>query len=255
MRLTLAKIGWMLCVPAVAVISVSAINSKKTAVVSELMVEIEDFDQGAYFLTEDDLRKELEAILGENERHINDLHSDEIESALEANPFISKADVYVSSDGELSLKVVQKEPMARVFSAQGKSFYIGAEGDVIPLSPYFSAHVPVITGHVNPVIDVEQKGYGQWIALQDFIRVMSDDAFMHALVEQIDVNRNQEFTLIPKIGNTEIYFGSLENTEAKIENLKAFYKRVMVADGWDLYKRIDLSYDRQIVCKKSKTDS
>jgi cell division protein FtsQ len=255
MRLTLAKIGWIACIPALGVLSVSAMNHKRAAVVTEYNVEIERFDAGAYFLTEDDLLNELTKIVGDGEHHISDLHSDEIEAELEENPFIEKADVYVSSDGELSLRVEQKEPMARVFDAEGKSFYIDTDGDVIPLSPSFSAHVTTLTGHIKPETDVEKKGYDEWTALVGFIHTINEDDFMRAMVEQIDVDRKRDIVIVPKVGNARIHFGSLENTEIKIDNLKAFYKEVMAVDGWNKYKSIDLSYDGQIVCQKAKTDS
>jgi len=255
MRLTLAKIGWIACIPALGVLSVSAINHKKASVLTDYNVEIEKFDEGAYFLTEADLQKELQEIVGEEKKHINDLHSDEIEAALEENPFIAKVDVYVSSDGELSLRVEQKQPMARVFDDKGSSFYIDTYGDIIPLSPSFSAHVTTLTGHVAPVLDPGKAEYENWIDLLGFIHTLNEDEFMHAFVEQVDVSRENEITLVPKVGNTMIRFGSIENTEVKIENLKAFYKQVMVADGWDKYKSIDLSFDGQIVCQKMKTDS
>ncbi len=255
MRLTLAKIGWIACIPALGVLSVSAINHKKASVVTDYNVEIEKFDEGAYFLTEADLLRELQEIVGEGDRHLNDLHSDEIEAALEENPFIEKADVYVSSDGELSLRVEQKQPMARVFDAKGNSFYIDMDGDIIPLSPSFSAHVTTLTGHVVTVLDPSKPKYKNWVDLLGLIHTLNDDEFMHAFVEQIDVSRENEVTLVPKVGNTVIRFGSIENTEVKIENLKAFYKKVMVAGGWEKYKSIDLSFKGQIVCQEVKTDS
>lgn len=255
MRLTLAKIGWIACIPALGVLSVSAINHKKAAIVTDYNVEIEEFDEGAYFLTQADLQKELQDIVGEGDKHIDDLHSDEIEAALEENPFIAKADVYVSSDGELSLRVRQKQPMARVFDAKGSSFYIDTDGDIIPLSPSFSAHVTTLTGHVVPVMDPTKPEYKNWIDLLGFVHTLNEDEFMDAFVEQVDVSRDNQITLVPKVGNTMIRFGSIENTEVKIESLKTFYKKVMVADGWEKYKSIDLSFDGQIVCQKVQTDS
>ena len=46
MKLTLAKVGWMICLAAVAVVCISAINHKKTSVVQAIEVHINKFDEG-----------------------------------------------------------------------------------------------------------------------------------------------------------------------------------------------------------------
>ena len=45
----------------------------------------------------------------------------------------------------LHISVEEKEPVARIFTTAGKSFYIDNEGEKMPLSDKMSARVPVFT--------------------------------------------------------------------------------------------------------------
>ena len=59
-----------------------------------------------------------------------------------------------------------------------------------------------------------------------------DDEFMSALVEQIHVSNQGEFTLIPKLGNQKILFGKHSNVLDKIDRLKVFYWEAIPYEGW-----------------------
>ena len=246
MKLTLATIGWIAGLGALAAVSISAINHKKEMVVSGLDVRIIEIDEGEYFLTKDDVRHEIVVMLGDTSNvSLSTVEVDEIESALMHNPFIADVDVYVSSDGELGVSVEQKVPLVRVFDAKGNTYYVDRTGDMIPVSNYFTARVPVITGHVVP--DPEDE---KWLSLQDMLLTFDADDFMKPLVEQIDVSRSNDITVVPKVGDAEVFFGKPVDIEVKIENLKAFYKDVVAEYGWDRYERIDLSIEGQIIGKK-----
>ena len=73
----------------------------------------------------------------------------------------------------------------------------------------------------------------------------------------IEITQNRDKTIDFKLRSQDfiVHLGSVELMDKKINNLKAFYKKVMVADGWEKYKSIDMSFDGQIVCQKVKTDS
>ena len=78
---------------------------------------------------------------------------------------------------------------------------------------------------------------------------MRQDPFLTAQIDQIFINENQEVELIPKIGKQEILFGSFDDMEDKLENLVAFYNNGIAYKGWRRYSKIDLRYDKQVVCK------
>lgn len=253
MKLTIAKIGWFVCLGALAVLSISAINYKKDGNLTDVKVQVEQFEEGAFFLTEQDVRDEVMDIIVVPENHlIRDIETGEIESALYSNPFVRDVNVYVSSDGVLNVTVSQREPVLRVFDAHGKTYYIDREGMSIPVSKYFTARVPIATGHINITSGDEKNTEAEtdWSRLHRLVLAIDDDPFFKSLTEQMDVSKNGHVTIIPAAGDLKILFGQPENIEEKLENLKAIYKQIFNNGGWDAFETIDLSFSGTVVCKK-----
>jgi cell division protein FtsQ len=74
--------------------------------------------------------------------------------------------------------------------------------------------------------------------------------FWKAQIEQIFVTRDNEFILIPKVGNHIILFGSAEEVDEKFEKLFVFYKEGLNRVGWNKYSSINIKYKGQVICKK-----
>ena len=75
------------------------------------------------------------------------LDLDTIEKVIETNEMVKSAQVYITIDGELTSKIVQRQPIGRV---EGKTkFYLDEEGKNMPLSRNHSARVPIITGNIT----------------------------------------------------------------------------------------------------------
>ena len=79
-----------------------------------------------------------------------DLDLMKLETAINAQEMVQKADVFVSVDGVLKAVVKQKTPIGRVFNQAG-SFYIDREGNKMPLSDNYTARVPLISGEIDVV--------------------------------------------------------------------------------------------------------
>lgn len=255
MKLTLAKIGWVACLGALAAVSISAINLKKEATIDDVSVQIEEFDEGEYFLTEADVRAELKTMIAlDSQDVISEVKIDEIEQVLLNNPFIDDVNVYVTADGQLGVKVDQKKPVLRVIDRDGNDYYLDRSGGVVPTSPYFTARVPVATGRIElGSVDPETGHNDSLEDMMAFINRLDADDFMKPLVEQIHFDGNGDITLVPKVGDLQIVFGKIENVDEKIANLKAFYQQILNNGGWSMYEKIDLSIDGQVICKKTES--
>ena len=71
-----------------------------------------------------------------------------------------------------------------------------------------------------------------------------------AMIDQVDINENKVFEMVPKIGNQLIVFGDARHVEAKFEKMKLFYENIMVKAGWNNYSVIDISYNNQVVARR-----
>lgn len=163
-----------------------------------------------------------------------------IEKAVNKNPMIEKAEVFVSIDGVLKARVKQKTPIARVFNGV-TSYYIDYEGGKMPLSDLNTARVLLVTG----VID---KKNIKNIAIVS--RIIYDDDFLKENIIGIKILENQSLVMMNRNFNFEIDFGKAINCERKFMDYKAFFQKAVQDSTLYKYKRINLKFTQQVVCIK-----
>ncbi len=171
-------------------------------------------------------------------KEILDLNT--LEKALNSNPMIKSAEVYVAVNGILNADIIQKRPVARVMT--NASYYIDDEGHYMPLSSNYTARVPLVTGYVeknnlSKVFEVAKK--------------VELDAFLKTHVVQINQNREGAVELKLRQCNFTVNLGSLKFLDKKINNLKAFYIKSLKEKTLDKYSKVNLQFDNQVVCTKA----
>ena len=177
-----------------------------------------------------------------------DLHH--LETTLEKNVWIRDAQLFFDNNGVLQVRISEREPVARIFTTSGNSFYIDSSAVQLPLQDKFAAHLPVFTGY--PAAKIRTTGADSaltagMLQLGCFIR---RDSFWTAQIAQIDITPEKTFELEPEIGDHRIAFGDATDIAAKFHRLFVFYDEVLSRVGMDKYQRIDVSYDGQVVGTK-----
>ena len=74
--------------------------------------------------------------------------------------------------------------------------------------------------------------------------------FWKAQVEQINVTKDRQIELVPRVGDHLLILGTADNVEEKLERLMNFYEKGLDNVGWNKYRSISVAYDGQVVCKK-----
>jgi cell division protein FtsQ len=173
--------------------------------------------------------------VAEQPKDIIDLN--ELETALNSNPMIKKAEVFMSIDGELSAEIEQKRPIARVHT--NASYYIDDEGSHMPLSPNYSARVPLVTGHIKK---------NDLKTVFRFAKVVDEDEFLKKHV--IEIRQNNDETIDFKIRKSDftVHIGTLNQLEKKINNFKVFYQKALKDNILDSYRDVNLKFDKQVIC-------
>ena len=173
---------------------------------------------------------------------------------LEHNTWIDNAELYFDNRDVLHITITEKEPVARVFTTAGNSFYIDSLGRKMPLSDKLSARVPVFTGFP----DKKKLNAGDSLLLNN-IRVAANYIMNHPFwmsqVSQIDITVDRDFEMIPVVGNHLVKLGNGENIDKKFHRLLLFYKQVLSKTGFDKYKVIDVQYKGQVVVSKYAGDA
>ena len=170
-----------------------------------------------------------------------------MEKALQKDQWVKKAELFFDNNNVLQVRISEREPVARIFTSSGSSFYMDSSLKKLPLSDKFSARLPVFTNFPTDVMVLTRKDsnlLGQIKILGEFI---GENPFWMAQIEQVDINEAGTFVFIPKIGNQVIYFGSAEDYKEKFAKLLAFYKQIEAIAGWNKYSAIDLKYKGQVI--------
>jgi cell division protein FtsQ len=191
------------------------------------------------------------------------ISADKIESSIKKQPYVANANVYMTMEGDVEINVIQRQPILRIFNQKGESFYLDGKGQLLPLNPDFSARVMIANGDipesysksVNYLQDsIHQKDSLLYKSVMNNlyalgIFIMKDD-FLKALIEEVYVDRNGEFELIPRLGNQIIIFGTTDNMKEKFKRLYLFYKRGLSITGWQKYNVINIKFKNQVICSK-----
>jgi cell division protein FtsQ len=170
-----------------------------------------------------------------------------LESALEKNVWIKKAQLFFDNNGILRVNVLEREPAARIFTSDGNSFYIDSTGVQLPLQDKVQARLPVFTGYPAPKIRLQGRDSALTAGLLQLSSFIRQDSFWSAQVAQVDITADKTFELEPEIGNHRVSFGDGSDIRQKFHRLFIFYKEVLSRTGFDKYSRIDVSYAGQVI--------
>ena len=263
MRIVKNILIWSVLIAYLAVAMSFMSERRKKVICNDIKVFLVD-DTENKFVTEseieDMLNKPGNTLIGLS---INKINTKEIEERIKNNGAIRKAEVYVTVKGDVRVDISQRNPMLRVINKKGQSYYIDDEGKKMPLSKKYTSHVLVANGYivehfeVNKAMDIlcEQKDENtpkNYIVCDLYVlsKFIYENDFWRSQIEQIYVNSENEFELIPRVGAHQILFGTIENYEKKFRNLEIFYKKGLNNVGWNNYGKINLKFDNQIICTK-----
>ncbi|XZF13729.1 cell division protein FtsQ/DivIB [Chitinophagaceae bacterium MMS25-I14] len=231
-----------------AIMSASKIQDKK--MVKGISINIRNEDV-CHFLD----KKEVENLLL-NDRHIDLLHTPvtklnlhSMEEIADANPWISDAQVYIDNQRVLHVSVTQRIPELRVFETDGNSYYLDTALKALPLSDRYVHYTPVIT-NVPELKDDSMSNdlKGQMMAVE---KIIGRDSFWNAQVQEIVINQDREFELIPVLGNHRILLGDTSRLKDKLDNVFIFYRKVLNKIGWNRYEVLDARFKDQVAASPS----
>lgn len=200
---------------------------------------VEFLNDNAHFVT----RSTVNKLLIQNRDSASGVTKDKlvlskVEESLNAHNMVQHADVYVSINGEVGAKVRQRTPIARVVGKQ--EYYIDSNGGKMPLSPVYSARVPLITGN-----DVDKA----WSSLYELAKYIYKDDFLKKTITGIHL-KDQHFELELREEDFTLFIARVNKLDLKFSNFKAFYQKGRNDKTLDNYKMVNLSFDNQVVCTK-----
>jgi len=161
-----------------------------------------------------------------------------VESLLNNHDMIENAEAFLSLDGILQAKISQRKPIGRTVG--NSSFYLDKNGRKMPLSPYYSARVPLLLGVDSGNIE---EAYPLVVYIQQ-------DKFLTQHITGVKRLPGNKFELQIRKLDFKVYFGKTENIALKFNNFKAFYKKALQDEKLETYKKVNLQFGDQVVCTK-----
>ncbi|HMQ05918.1 MAG TPA: hypothetical protein PKC30_01400 [Saprospiraceae bacterium] len=219
--------------------------------VKSLQVIIDSPNKDRTLISEEEITRKLMIYLGYDVIHatIQDINLMEIEDLIHQDERIDRAEVYLDSRNNLVIRIWEKLIIGRVQSSES-SYYLDIHGNKVPVTNGRAVRVPVITGYTGlySLAQIESDERNNLKDVYEVARKLMDDAFLSALIEQIEIDQDGRITLIPKIGRERItlYAGDLDE---KFFKLKYMYKDGLPKEGWNKYSTLNLDFENQVVAE------
>ncbi len=174
---------------------------------------------------------------------LEEIEPEKIEATLMMHPLVGKVQCYKTGGDMLRINLSSKVPLVRVINNRGQDFYVDSRGEILTQRS-LAVQLPVATGYID-----RQFAAGE---LLEVVRVIDRSEFWKAQVEQINVTKDGQIELVPRVGDHLLIIGTADNVEDKLDRLMNFYEKGLDNVGWNKYRSISVAYDGQLVCKKRK---
>ncbi|MBN1251971.1 MAG: hypothetical protein JXR51_06705 [Bacteroidales bacterium] len=236
-------------------------NKQKNALCTSINITYKDTILDKFISKQEILKiidPENQKVLG---KKLDEINVAELEKKISTQHFVKSAEVYKKINGELNVELYQRKPIIRIINKYGKSFYISENGVILPISKNFIPRLPIVTGNINfspdfdtitnitnyKIINKDIKLLNDIFTLANFIK---NNELWNAQIQQIYINNENEFEIIPLVGNQTIIIGNIEDFEEKFIKLETIYKNGFSVENINNYKEINLKYKNQVICVK-----
>jgi cell division protein FtsQ len=243
---------WILAGIGVIVLLGAAMQQKNHKVCEKIEVHITGAEKHV-FIDEDDIKEMLNSISPVAGKDIASLNLRIMEEQLEKNAWVKNAELFFDNHRILMVNIEERQPIARVFTVQGSSFYLDTAGVRLPLSDNLSARVPVFTNFPS---DKKVMAHSDSMLMKDVVKLGSfimADSFWMAQTAQINITTQGHFEMFPVIGDHTVALGNADDLEGKFNRLFTFYKQAWLQNGINKYEKLDVQFNNQIVAVRKGT--
>jgi len=229
---------------------ISAIHIRNQQLCKGVEIEI-DGTSNNFFISKQDVIDIIEKSINSKiaGQSVSKFNLVSIEKELKKDVWISKVELFFDNNSMLKVEIEEREPIVRIFTKGGQSFYIDNTIKVLPLSDKYAARLPIFTNFPSEAVALTKADSNLLKDIKSIGLCIQKDSFLMAMIDQININEAHLFELVPKMGDQLILFGDANDREQKFNKLKLFYKKVTPIEGWSKYSVINLQYKDQVVAK------
>ena len=244
------RIIWSIAAAGLIVLFVVSWKAKSAKQLTDIQIELVGESAEALFMDEISIRVILNERGVQVGMPIEKINLTQLEKFIEKTEWVKNAEFFINNKLVLEVKIEQRIPIARIFTASGTSFYIDNEGSRLPLKQLTVLNLPVFTGFPTDQLKLSKPDS---ILLKDvlfFAKTIQKDSFFMAQVAQVNIEPNGTFQMVPTLGDHLVLLGTVDELEDKLNRLFTFYKKVWLGSGINAYQYIDCRFNHQIVALK-----
>ncbi len=134
-----------------------------------------------------------------------------ITKLVQAHPAVQHLLVCRTPGNDLKIQIKRRKALLRIKSNHFDG-YLTQDNQFITNKGLLPVHSPVATGVIDSIF--------LHTHLHDLITRIAQDDFFSLHLQQIHVNKQEQVTLIPRIGDYEIYLGKMKHIPDKLNSLK-----------------------------------
>ena len=148
----------------------------------------------------------------------------------------------INPDSRLRITITPIKAEVRVFSDNGRSFYINRYGKRIDADAEFYIDVPVL---IAP-----EKYESSIPAALSLIRYAGADPELSPLIAAYKIDGPNDLLIIPRLQGHVINFGDSTRMDEKKAAILTAYRSVLPSKGWNVYDTISVKFRSQIVATR-----
>ena len=242
---------WVVAGASLCVLLVAAMQSKGKNTCQGLDIQFKNAGSSLFID-----KKDVQNILTANQtmtiagKALKSFNLNEMEDRLKKNTWIEDAELFFDNNDFLKVKVKEREPIARIFTISGNSFYIDSSLERLPLSEKFTPRLLVFTNFPSDKNRMSKSDSAVMKGIKDISLYVGRDSFWTAQIQQVDISEQRNFELVPTIGEHTILFGDGTEVDRKFRRLMIFYQEVLAKLGWSKYSVINVQYTGQVVATR-----
>ena len=237
---------WLLLGVGTIVLLGAAMTKKNNKACADIKVEITGAEEHL-FIDEKDVKDLINEHSNLENKKMSEVDLKAIETELEKTPWVKNAELFFDNNQILQVRVEERQPVGRVFTEEGSSFYIDSGGVRLPLSEKLSARVPMFTNFPSDKTVMASSDSALLKGVVSMGKFITADSFWRAQIEQIYITPQGTFELIPTIGDQTIVFGDAFDLDSKFNNLYTFYRKAWLQNGINAYQKLDVRFKNQVV--------
>lgn len=178
----------------------------------------------------------------DNYKSLDSLNADietvyEIEQIISRIPFVKKANVYMTVNSELNIRVQEKKPVLNLYNSD---YLLSENGQLIPKIDSLNIDLISFFGEIDSTIYTNLSNLSKMIIKDDFLKDHIKYIYSDSLSFYLSVNRF----------NYNIELGSLENISEKLNNYKVFMASIMDDEILNKYSHLNLKFNKQVIAQK-----